>query len=144
IFIILLNCFVFILIGLQLKSISQRLTSEEMFVYSLYALLFTAVMMLVRLFWVSAQATYCFIRSCEVSSSQYVREGAILVWCGMRGIISLACAMALPLAQDGRDAVVFITFEVILLTLVLPGFTLPTLLRWLHLHEFTDVISINR
>lgn len=143
IFIILLNCFVFILIGLQLKEISERLGPEEMYKYSGYALLFTAIMFLIRLLWVTAKHAYCFIRACEASYAEYLREGAILSWCGMRGIISLACAIALPLNLEGRDVVIFITFEVILLTLVVPGFTLPILLKWLKLHERVEAISVS-
>lgn len=126
IFIILLNCLVFILIGLQLRSISESFSLQELHLYTLYAILITFVMMFVRTLWVALN--YGKIR----------HEGAILAWCGMRGILSLACALALPHTIVGRDVVVFISFEVILLTLIIPGLTLPWLLKKLKLHEKGD------
>jgi CPA1 family monovalent cation:H+ antiporter len=63
----------------------------------------------------------------------------IISWCGMRGIVSLAAALALPVALDNgqpfpfRDVIIFITFVVIAVTLVLQGLTLPPVIRWLKL-----------
>jgi monovalent cation/hydrogen antiporter len=62
-------------------------------------------------------------------------------WTGMRGAVSLAAALALPLATDAgdpfpqRDLIVFLTFSVILVTLVLQGLSLPGLIRWLDVHD---------
>jgi monovalent cation/hydrogen antiporter len=63
---------------------------------------------------------------------------AIISWTGMRGVVSLAAAFALPLALPtgqpfpGRDYILFVAFSVILVTLVLQGLTLPILIRKLH------------
>jgi CPA1 family monovalent cation:H+ antiporter len=69
----------------------------------------------------------------------------VIAWTGMRGIVSLAAALALPLTlADGvtpfprRDLIIFITFGVILVTLVFQGLTLPALIRWLRLGEVVD------
>jgi CPA1 family monovalent cation:H+ antiporter len=66
----------------------------------------------------------------------------VVAWTGMRGIVSLAAALALPLTlADGvtpfprRDLIIFVTFGVILVTLVFQGLTLPWLIRWLRLGE---------
>jgi CPA1 family monovalent cation:H+ antiporter len=65
------------------------------------------------------------------------RNVLIVGWAGMRGVVSLAAALALPLNVDGgapfpeRDLVIFLTFSVILATLVGQGLTLPLLIRWL-------------
>src|SRR5206468_597676 len=71
---------------------------------------------------------------------QILREAALVGWSGMRGIVSLTAALALPLTLpngmplEGRNEVIFITFVVILLTLLIPGFTLPFLIRRLDIH----------
>ena len=56
-------------------------------------------------------------------------------WSGMRGAVSLAAALALPLDFPMRNLILFLTFAVILATLVLQGLTLPTLIRRLRLHD---------
>jgi monovalent cation/hydrogen antiporter len=64
-----------------------------------------------------------------------------LSWAGMRGAVSLAAALALPLSTDagapfpGRDLILFLTFSVILATLVGQGLTLPLLIRALGLED---------
>jgi monovalent cation/hydrogen antiporter len=69
------------------------------------------------------------------------RGGVFLSWAGMRGAVSLAAALALPLRTDagepfpGRDLVLFLTFAVILVTLVVMGLTLPVVIRWLGLED---------
>jgi CPA1 family monovalent cation:H+ antiporter len=65
----------------------------------------------------------------------------IVVWTGMRGVVSLAAALALPLTLrngspfPGRDLILFLTFVVILATLVLQGLSLPPLIRWLGIQD---------
>lgn len=141
-FIILVNCIVFIMIGLQLKVITERLSMHEMLLYTGYSLLITFSMVVVRLFWISLKHAFCYFKQSSHSHDEYVREGLILGWCGMRGIISLACALALPYETFGRDIVIFITFEVIFLTIVLPGLSLPWLLCKLKLHEKKEAPSL--
>ena len=63
-----------------------------------------------------------------------VRERLAVGWSGMRGAISLAAALAIPTGVDGREEIIFVTFLVILVTLVGQGLTLPALLRALNLH----------
>ena len=69
------------------------------------------------------------------------RAKAVLGWCGMRGAVSLAAALALPLTTDAgdafpdRDLIVFLTFCVILATLLLQGLTLPALIQALDLDD---------
>src|SRR6202008_3568821 len=68
---------------------------------------------------------------------------AILIvgWTGMRGLVALAAAISLPeYFRNGspfpqRNLIIFLTFSVIYVTLVLPGLTLPPLIRWLGLAE---------
>lgn len=149
ILIILLNCLVFILIGLQVRTIAGEMSPHQIMVYSGYGLLIAAAMCVVRLIWVYGRAAIFYFRALHHRDSslhcaQILKEAAIIGWAGMRGIVSLAVALALPftlpngMTLEGRNEVVFITFVVILITLLVPGLTLPTLIRWLNLHPVKD------
>ena len=63
------------------------------------------------------------------------RELGIISWAGMRGVISLAAALALPPDLPGRDLILYLTFAVILATLVLQGLSLGPLIRWLGVED---------
>lgn len=145
ILIILLNCLVFILIGLQVRTISGEMSLNQIIIYSAYAFLFAFAMGVVRLIWVYGRAAIAYMRALHHRNSsqicpQILQEAAIIGWAGMRGIVSLAIALALPftlpngMPLEGRNEVVFMTFVVILITLLIPGLTLPSLIRWLKLH----------
>lgn len=148
IFIILLNCLVFILIGLQIKTIVQEMTAYQIFVYSGYALLIALTMAIVRLFWVYAKSAFSYLKALGGNSGhirpQILREASIVGWAGMRGIVSLAVALSLPftlpggLLLNGRNEVIFLTFMVILITLVIPGLTLPLLIRGFKLKPYRN------
>jgi Na+/H+ antiporter len=149
IFIILMNCFVFILIGLQLRSLTTEMTMRQMLLYSAYAFAITCAMILVRMIWVYAKSSIHYLKAQKKPKAptlcpQILREAALLGWSGMRGIVSLAAALALPytltngMPLEGRSEVIFITFIVILLTLLIPGLTLSPLIRWLKIHQQTE------
>lgn len=149
ILIILLNCLVFILIGLQVRTIAGEMSPHQIMLYSGYALLIAFSMCVVRLIWVYARAAIFYVkalphRDSPLLCSQILKEAAIIGWAGMRGIVSLAVALALPftlpngMPLEGRNEVVFITFMVILITLLVPGLTLPSLIRWLQLRAIKD------
>jgi monovalent cation/hydrogen antiporter len=146
ILIILLNCLVFILIGLQIRTIAGQMTIRQIIIYSGYALLIAFAMSVVRMIWVYGRAAILYIKALRRRDSSQIcphilREAAIVGWAGMRGIVSLAVALALPftlpngMPLEGRNEVVFITFVVILITLLVPGLTLPMLIHWLKLHS---------
>ena len=68
------------------------------------------------------------------------KSALVVGWCGMRGLLSLATALALPEAAGGssfphRDLVIVAAFSVVLGTLVIPGLTLGPLMRWLNLSD---------
>lgn len=142
-FTILLNCFVFILIGLQLRTIVSVFSLNQMMVYTGYAFLITCAMVLIRWIWVFAKSGISYLMTDKKTRSPEILKEAVLIsWSGMRGIVSLAAASALPFIHYdgtpiyGRNEIIFITFVVIMLTLLIPGLTLPTLVRWLNLkHE---------
>ena len=146
IFAILMNAFVFILIGLQLRTIVQVMTTHQMIAYSGYALLIVVSMVLVRMFWIYVNAGIHYVNAIYHSKPhlcpKIIQEAAIIGWSGMRGIVSLAAAFALPYTLpngsplEGRVEVIFITFVVILITLVVPGLSLPALIRRLNIQHF--------
>ena len=140
----LLNGFVFVLIGLQLRDILEGLSGYSVAELTLYAVLVSSAVVLARVFWVFP-ATYV-----PRVVSRRVRERdpappwqavSVVAWCGMRGVISLAAALSLPLITaeggpfPGRDLILFLTFSVILATLVLQGLSLPTMIRALGLED---------
>jgi CPA1 family monovalent cation:H+ antiporter len=138
----LLNGFVFILIGLELPEVLEGLPKEAGSVsrFTWYAVLISGLVILVRFVWVIA-ATYLprmFSKTLRQRDPAPPWPQVLIVsWTGMRGVVSLAAALALPftIRDDvpfpNRDLMIFCTFMVILVTLVLQGLTLPVLIRWL-------------
>jgi CPA1 family monovalent cation:H+ antiporter len=137
----LLTSLVFILIGLQLSGIVGRLTGYSATELVFYGTLVSAVAIAVRFAWIYP-ATYLprmlSARLRELDPAPPEAALFIMSWCGMRGIVSLAAALALPLALDGgapfpgRDLIIFLTFVVIAVTLVLQGLSLALLIRVLR------------
>jgi CPA1 family monovalent cation:H+ antiporter len=137
----LLNSLVFILIGLQLSAILGRLTGYSAGDLFLYGTLVSAVAITVRFAWIYP-ATYiprlasASLRERDPAPTE--QELFIMSWCGMRGIVSLAAALALPFALErgapfpGRDLIIFLTFVVIAVTLVIQGLSLAPLIRVLR------------
>ncbi len=140
----LLNATLFILIGLQLPTIVDGLSGEPAGQVVGYAALITAVVIAMRFAWSNVMTA--LIRTLDRRPSQRARRGTWQMrvaasWSGMRGAVSLAAALALPLETNagdplpGRDLIQFITFSLILVTVVGQGLTLPWLIRRLGLVE---------
>jgi len=131
----LINAFVFMLIGLQLPVILQAVlvdyAPEELLGLGLAV---SATVIVARIVWVYP-ATYLprFLSAKLRARDPYppARSVFILSWAGMRGVVSLAAAFALPPDFPGRDLILFLTFCVIAATLVGQGLTLPWLIRHL-------------
>jgi CPA1 family monovalent cation:H+ antiporter len=133
-----LNVLVFVLIGMQLSGGVARLEGHSAASLAADAVLLSAVAIAVRFAWVYAALYLPRKLGAALQGSAAAAPEAeffIMGWCGMRGIVSLAAALALPVAlADGtpfpqRDAIIFFTFAVIAATLVLQGLTLPALIR---------------
>lgn len=138
----LLNGALFVLVGMQLPSAVRGLSSFSLTYAVWAALAISGVVILTRLGW-SYTVPY-LIRAVDRRPQQRTRRvGARhrlpLAWAGVRGAVSLAAALAVPTVTAGggrlagRDAIVFITVGVILVTLVVVGQTLPAVVRWAHL-----------
>jgi Na+/H+ antiporter len=137
----LLNGLLFILIGLQLRTIVESFSAKSFHSVILGCLLVSGTVILVRILWVfiSAYASRAFINRLHVHDPYPAwHEPALISWLGIRGGISLAAALAIPISLadgspfPGRKEILIITFAVILATLVLQGLSLPRLLRWLN------------
>ncbi len=134
-YIIVLNCFIFVLIGSQLDEQTSHMSWHEVALYSGYAFLIFMMMSAIRLAWVTLGSVISMNRHKNKSTNtQTLREGVIIGWSSMRGIVSLTAALALPFTNDpGRAETIFVTFCVILYTLIIPGLTLTPLIAWLEL-----------
>jgi CPA1 family monovalent cation:H+ antiporter len=142
-FTFILNGFVFVLIGLQLPYVLAGIHDISLRQAIVYGLIFTAIVIALRLLWTfpGARVSY-WIRS-RLLQQHYTRPAArqtfVVGWTGMRGVIALAAALSLPerLANGDpfpqRSLIIFLTFIVIFVTLVLQGLTLPWIIRKLGL-----------
>jgi CPA1 family monovalent cation:H+ antiporter len=144
-FIFLLNGLVFILIGLQLPDVLERIRDGSVRHAIADGLLIGGIVIALRILWVFP-ATYVPRRLFKSLAAQDAAPPAgavfVIAWTGLRGIVSLAAALALPVTLSDRvtpfphrDHIIFITFVVILVTLVVQGLTLPMILRWLKLAD---------
>lgn len=134
----LLNAYVFLAIGLQLRAFVAQ--GSRLFDALPAALLISAVVIAVRFAWIypASWATH-YVRSLRACDPGVPRAWLTVIgWSGMRGIVSLAAALALPSDFPAREIIVFITFVVIFVTLVGQGLTLNPLLRALHVDEASD------
>jgi len=142
----LLNCVVFVLIGLQLPEVRAGLGHHSLGELIWYGVIVSALVIVVRPIWVFPVAWLS-----RLSKRVRTRDPmppwqaiAVISWCGMRGVVSLAAALALPMTlADGRpfperDLVLFLTFCVILATLVLQGLSLPWLVKFLGVKDSRD------
>ena len=132
-----LNVLAFVLMGLQARSIVGRLSGEGQGEAFLFAATVLVVVIVARLVWVASYVAIIrwFARFGSEDRRQDVPTfgGAVLVgWCGMRGLVTLVVAIALPANFPGRDPIVLAAFAVVLGTLVLQGMTLKPLLRWIN------------
>jgi len=139
-----INAYVFLAIGLQLRGFVQN---RDVLGLVPAALAISALLIVVRLLWVYPaawipRAVFPGLR--ERDPVPPWQNLALIGWTGMRGIVSLAAALALPLTGEnnapfpGRDAIVFITFVVIFVTLVGQGLSLIPLVRWLRIGRDGD------
>jgi CPA1 family monovalent cation:H+ antiporter len=135
-----LNVLAFILIGLQLRPILDRLSRTDLINYAVVAGAVCAAVILVRIVWVVGYvgiARWLAARRTRRTSQPYwapaFRGATVVAWCGMRGIVTIAAALALPSGFPDRDLILFAAFCVVLVTLVVQGMTVSPLMRLLDL-----------
>jgi len=139
-----LNVLAFVLMGLQARSIVGRLSGEGQGEAFLFAATVLLAVVVARLVWVLGYVAV--IRRFGRFDGEGQRRdaptfrGAVLVgWCGMRGLVTLVVAFALPANFPGRDPIVLAAFAVVLGTLVLQGMSLKPLLRLLNFEPDTTI-----
>lgn len=139
----LLNGLVFVMIGLQLPYVLGGLERQSKLMLFGYGLGFSALLVVLRMAWMYPGARVAWWVRTRLLRQRYDRPQAnqvfVMGWTGMRGVVALAAANSLPLTlSDGspfpqRNLIVYLTFSVILVTLVLQGLSLPWLVRVLGL-----------
>jgi monovalent cation/hydrogen antiporter len=142
-----LNVLAFVLIGLQLRAIVTRVPDSQWHIYLLSAAAVCMTVIVVRMVWVMSSNTLTRWKLRRFGSGRgrpltMPTPGGALVasWCGMRGIVTLAAAMALPDGSAGtafpyRDLVLFCAFAVVLVTLIVQGMTLRPLMTLIGLED---------
>jgi NhaP-type Na+/H+ or K+/H+ antiporter len=138
ILVFLLNALLFVLIGLQLRFILEDLSIQSPLTLLGWAAAISGAVIGTRLLW--GHTVVWVIRALDRRASQRARRASwrqrtLVSWCGMRGSVSLAAALALPPDFEHRDILLFLTFSVIFATLGLQGLTLPAMIRLLGVHD---------
>lgn len=135
-FVFVANAALFLLVGLQLHAIASVVLRSYSWLSVLgYALAVNAVIVAVRFAWVLLTEYLPLVGGSSEHASADVKHAVIVAWSGLRGAVSLAAALAIPLTVAGgapfphRELVIFLTFTVILVTLVAGGLTLPLAIR---------------
>jgi Na+/H+ antiporter len=138
----LLNAFIFVVVGMDFHQILTNLHEHfSAFQLAWYALAVALTCVVVRLAWTFGQGLLPVTNEPEHEDGKADwSHVAILGWTGMRGGVSVAAALAIPLetasgAFPHRDLLIFITFVVLLVTLVGQGGTLPYLIKWLRVKD---------
>ena len=142
-FTFIINGLVFVLIGLQLPQVLAGVREYNTRQLLLYGAFFSVIVILLRLLWMFPAAHLAHFIHRWILRQTCAPPGAksifVVGWTGMRGVVALAAAIALPLTVANgtpfpeRNLILFLTFSVILATLVLQGLTLPSLIRALGL-----------
>ena len=137
-----LNIFAFIFIGLQIRPILVELAPPVRQQYLLVAAAVLVTVIGVRIVWhMSVNAAFRWrdrrygFRPPRPMLQPTVGSGLVISWAGMRGIVTLAAALALPASFPARDLIVLTAFLVVLGTLLIQGLTLKVLLRALNLND---------
>lgn len=139
-----LNGLIFMLIGLELPVIIRELGPVSIGEAIKYGLLISLVLIVCRLLCTLSSSVFTvFIsRFITTADNRPGWKGPVLFgWAGMRGVVSLAAALSIPLHLSNgqpfpqRNLILFITFVVILVTLVLQGLTFPALIKWVNMPD---------
>jgi CPA1 family monovalent cation:H+ antiporter len=133
-----LNGLVFMLIGLQLPTIINQLGDISLGSAIGYGLLISLALIVTRILCTLGASVFTMFMSRFITVAQNKpgwRSPLVIGWAGMRGVVSLAAALSIPLLINGgqpfphRNLILFITFIVIMITLVFQGLTLPWVIR---------------
>jgi Na+/H+ antiporter len=139
-----LNGLIFILIGLQLRGVIQGIKNYSVMELSWYGIAISAVVIIIRFIWIVPSTLIpSMMKRINKKAPFNSRNLVIFGWAGMRGVVSMAAALSLPLVLPGgaqfphRNLIIYLTFCVILTTLILLGFTLPWVIRKLKIEPYS-------
>lgn len=146
--IFILNGLVFILIGLELPVIVNGLDDSSLEKGIYYGVIISLITILIRFVWVYPIAFLPRLLSRSIRETEPSPEWKgpfIISWAGMRGVVSLAAALSIPLTIDGqafpqRNLILLVTFIVILITLVVQGLSLPWIIKLIKIEEIDDLV----
>ncbi|MCF2497735.1 Na+/H+ antiporter [Dyadobacter chenhuakuii] len=145
-----LNGIVFMLIGLELPVIVKEMGPDALPDAIKYGLIISLVVILTRLASAIGASLFTVVVSRYIRTADSrpgLRAPFMFGWAGMRGVVSLASALSIPLLLTNgqpfpqRNMILFITFVVILVTLVFQGLTLPLVIKWMDVGELDYEIS---
>ncbi|KFF03572.1 Na+/H+ antiporter [Flavobacterium reichenbachii] len=142
-----LNGLIFILIGLQLRQIITGISTYSGMSLFIWGAVVSMVVILVRFLWVIPATMLPRFLSSKIREKEEFdyRNMIIFGWSGMRGVVSMAAALALPLTINNteefpfRDLIIYLVFCVILSTLVIQGLTLPWIIKKLKLQPYSII-----
>ena len=141
--IFILNSLIFILLGLQLRSVIKGIGDYPAGTLALYGIIISAVVIIVRFIWILPRVAVPALRRRMLKDKLDPRNIVVFSWAGMRGVVSMAAALALPLTLGNntpfpfRNLIIYLTFCVIVSTLVLLGLTLPWIIKKLKLPKYS-------
>jgi len=136
-----LNSLIFVLIGLQLRTVVMALSGYGVGQLALYSAAISAALIVLRMAWVLGSASLANLFRPAAERPMTFPMMIVVSWSGMRGMLSLAAALAIPhTIADGsdfpaRDLIVFLTFAAIVITLLLQSATLRPLMRAIGLEN---------
>jgi CPA1 family monovalent cation:H+ antiporter len=143
-----MNALVFILIGLQLPEIVHGLGGVSVWQAVKYGAFISILAIATRLLWIfsTAHIPRWFSKKPGRLPSMGWKNPLIIGWAGMRGVVSLATALSIPIYLDDgkafpqRELIIFITFVVIFITLIFQGLTLPAVIRMTNIGVLDPVL----
>ncbi len=143
-----MSALVFILIGLELPEIIKNLGENTIWEGVKYGIIISAIIIILRILWIypAAYIPRWLSKSARRDASPGWKNPLVIGWAGMRGVVSLATALSMPMMMDHdtpfphRSLIILITFVVIFITLVFQGLTLPLLLKWIKMEEIDEIV----
>jgi len=143
-----MNALVFVLIGLELPDIINGLGETSLMDGIEYGLIISLIVIVVRLLWIYpvAHIPRWLSKKVRQDPSPGWKNPLIIGWAGMRGVVSLATALSIPVMMNDqaefplRNLIIFITFVVIFVTLVFQGLTLPLIIKLTKIGEIDPIL----
>lgn len=142
--IFLMEGIIFILMGMQINDVLYEVFKYDPMQLLTWGLLLTGVIMALRLIWIYPGAyipRWVSKKIRETEPETNVRAVTIVGWTGIRGVVSLAAALALPLSLPNgdvfpqRELILFLTFSVIVFTMLIQGLSLPSLIKFFKMNR---------